>query len=819
MSLGTTVGMTIILLLSMSWVAFAAPIELVRSSGTNHVIYHQADAPPSVAMAAMELQEYLYKVAGAKLAIVNDPHRPMICLGDNASARAIGLSTDHIPLEGFRIVTNGMNIYILGQDTLEDELTPQGGTSTGTRNGVYAFLEKFSGVRWLIPGDHGDYIPKVTDITISDTDFTDAPFFLNRRVPYTQERRPETKRWWARQRLGWNLYLQHSHNWRKSIPAALFDEHPDWFAERGGERVPPAGRYKLCTTNKGLIREFADTAIRFFDERPQASCFSLSPSDSAGWCECEECSALYERDPNGNLSVTPAILKFYNDVAKLVAKEHPDKLLAGYVYAQYVFPPEQAVKLEPNVFLVWAPSFDYGFTLFRPELQEQWEKLATQWTQVTENISYYDLPNCVHNEVGAPNPPGLKILRFLYPRLKQHKMKGVYVYGNAAWGHSGLMNYLLAKLAWDPDADVDAIFHEFCEKAYGAGAEEMKQFYWLLDAETERYFLENPEERYVLSTGRMRDVYARNFTELERLYSSAEGKIRDPDARARLDMLGDNLKILHWNLRQLDLLDDPATSTFYQSDSDFFKFLSSQRQSLALQPIFTTRKPSVVSMEHTVSLAGKIPNPDEVKSFLLRSDQHILIRPTGGKPVEVLFSNLKRRGKLVTYSVYNAKGKDVTIGVMTPGVPLTLDAQASEYYHLVINAGQASYHVEVNGAAWAVDGRFASRGLHLLGKVSPVYFEVPEGIGTFRLQIGATPPGETAVATLYAPDGRETAHFDCTAKPVDRQEITTRPGDTGFWKLVIERAEVGVVDDVWIMPGDELAGYFSFVPEQALSVK
>ena len=29
----------------------------------------------------------------------------------------------------------------------------------------------------------------------------------------------------------------------------------------------------------------------------------------------------------------------------------------------------------------------------------------------------------------------------------------------------------------------------------------------------------------------------------------------------------------------------------------------------------------------------------------------------------------------------------------------------------------------------------------------------------------------------------------------------------------------GIIDDVWVMPGDELAGYFIFVPEQALIVK
>ena len=804
------------MLLTLGCVTMSTALELVRGDGSSHVIYHAADAPESVAMAATELQNYLHKVTGVKVPIVNKPSKPMICLGNNAAAQAAGLSVSDIPPEGFRILTHEGSVYILGPDTSEDELTPQGGKSTGTRNGVYRFLEEFIGVRWLMPGEYGDYVPRMESVAVPHIDMTDAPFFLNRRVPYTQQNRPEVKRWWARQKLGWSLYLNHSHNWRRPIPPELFDEHPDWFAERGGERVPPTGRYKLCTTNEGLVQAFADAAIRFFDERPETSCFSLSPSDSAGWCECEKCTALYEKDPNGRLSVTPAILTFYNNVAKLVAEKYPDKILAGYVYAQYVFPPKKSIKLEPNVFLVWAPSFDYGFTLFKPELQQQWGKLAAQWTQVTENISYYDLPNCVHNEVGAPNPPGLKILQFLYPRLKQHKMKGVYVYGNAAWGHSALMNYLLTKLAWDPDANVEALSHEFCEKAYGAGSEEIKRFYRLLDAETERYFLEDPNERYVLTKGRLQDVYAKNFSQLERLYRSAEDKIEKPDARARLEMLGDNLKILHWNMRQLGLLDDPKASTFYLSDADLFDFLSTRRTSLAIQPIFASRKPAITEL--AVSPAHEVPNADEVKSFLLRSDQHILIRPNGAEPVEVRFSALTSRGKLVTYSIYRANGEEVKAGVINVETPVILDADASEYYHMFISGGQASYHLELKGAAWAVDGKLSDKGLHLLGKVTPIYFDVPEGVSSFRLQLGATPPGETAIADLYAPDGRKAARFDCTASPVDRQKIAVSSGDAGFWKLVIEKAEVGVIDDVWVTSGDGLSGYFSLVPEQALRV-
>ena len=805
-------------------IASAAPLDLARDGGTTYVIYHDAEAPSSVATAAAELQEYFHQATGAKLGIVHEPRWPMICLGDNAASRAAGLSVADIPLEGFHVATRPVgaaiedSVYILGPDTADDQRTPHGGTSAGTRNGVYAFLETFLGVRWLMPGEHGDYVPKTATVTIPETDIAHAPFFQNRRVPYTQERRKVTQRWWARQKLGWSLYLSHGHNWRRPIPVTLFDEHPDWFAMRGGVRVPPTGRYKLCTTNEGLIRAFADAAIRHFDESPSSTCYSLSPSDSAGWCECPRCSALHEQDPNGELSVTPAILTFYNAVARLVAQKHPDRLLAGYVYAAYVFPPRDPIKLEPNVFLVWAPSFDYGFTLFRPALQEQWDRLAAQWTQVTENIAYYDLPNCVHNDAGAPNPPGLKILKFLYPRLKQLKMKGVYVYGSPAWGHAGPMNYLLAKLAWDPEADVDAIFNEFCEKAYGAGAGEMKQFYRLLDAETEAYFVEHPEERYRLSTGRMSDVYAAHLPEFERLYRAADAKTEDADARARLEMLGQNLTVLHWNMRQFKLLDEPTASSFYLSDADFFEFLTAHRGSLALTPTGPTRKPAVVSRKLTLSPAADVPHADQVTPCLLRGDQHIVIRPTGDGPAEAKFSSLTSRGKLVTYAVYDAAGEEVRLGLMSTEVPLSLEAGDSAYYHLVISAGSASYQVAVDGATWAVDGRLTDQGLHLLNRVTPLYFEVPEGADSFHLQIEATPPGETALATLFAPAGREAARFDCTATSVDRQAIAGRPGDAGFWKLVIRKAEVGVIDDVWIKAGEELSGYFSLSPEQALRV-
>ncbi len=804
------------LALMVTW-AQARPVELVTNGASNYAIYYDKGAPSSVASAARDLQNYVNEVSGAHLEIVHQPTDSMICIGENAHSKAAGIDLTALPLEGFRILSRGGDLFILGHDTIKGQRTPSGGTSDGTANGVYAFIERFLGVRWLMPGVHGDFVPRSTKTTIPETDWSSAPGFLSRRLPYIQEKQADTKVWMARQKLGKSLYLNHGHNWRRSIPATHFATHPDWFAMRGDVRVPPTGRYKLCTTNPELIREFANVAIRYFDRRPEVSCFSLSPSDSAGWCECEDCRALYETDPNGALSVTPAILTFYNAVAKLVADKHPNKLLAGYVYAEYVFPPHEPIKLEANVFLVWAPSFDYGFRLYQPEMRQQWEALVPQWTQVTENFAYYDLPNCVHNEIGAPNPPGIKILQYLYPRIKAAKMKGVYVYGNQAWGHAGLMNYLLAKLAWNPEADVSALFNEYCEKAYAEGAEEMKAFYRLLDDETERYFVEHTDENYVLSTDRLRNLYATCFPEMERLYRAAEAKITDPDAQARLQMLGDNLTLLHWTLRQFRILED-KTSSFYLKDGDLFALLNENRDSLSMSPVVPSNQPKYIGKRLITETVESVPNSEPVTRFRLRGDQHIIFKPTGGEAIQVHFTSLTNRGKLVTYSSYNADGKELDTGIVSTEVPLSLKTDRSDFYHLVIHAGSASYQVAVTGASWALDGRLSDKGLWLLGRTTPLYFDVNDGTRAFNLQLQATPPGETAAATLYSPRGREVAHFECTKVSVDRQLVAVEPGESGIWKLVIQKAATGAIDDVYVLQGDQLSGYFSIDPDQTLSV-
>ncbi|MHB8993656.1 MAG: DUF4838 domain-containing protein [Armatimonadota bacterium] len=795
-------------------IAFAAPLPLAQDGQSAYSIYVEAAAPSSVKAAAADLQTYFEQVTGAKLPIINEHKPPMIVLGANSVSARAGLTADKLPIEGYRLVTKGVDLFILGPDAADGALTPAGGTSNGTANGVYAFIEKALGVRWLMPGEHGDYIPSLKSLSL-ETDLTDAPFFLNRRVPYTQEKRPETKQWWARQRLGYSLSLYHSHNWQH-FNMADFKAHPEWFAEQGGNRMPPAGdRFKLCVTNPGLVRVFAERAIKYFDDKPEATCYSLSPTDSAGWCECANCKARYEKTPAGELSVTPAIIHFYNNVAKLVAQKYPQKLLAGYVYADYVYPPSNPIPLASNVFLVWAPSFDYGFTLYRPDIQKQWDELVPQWLKVTRNISYYDLPNCIHNEMGAINPPGLKILEWLYPRLKQSGMKGVYVYGSPAWGYAGPMNYLLAKLAWNPDANVDALFNEYIEKCYGAGAPEMKQFFLLLDDATEKYFNENHKETYTLSEDRLRKVYGANFPELERLYHAADAKIQEPEAKARLAMLGANMTILQWNLRQMKAMDNPQASSFNLSDKDFFAFLKPWNNSFAIAPSASSNQAGL--KDKLTVKATTAPNAEPVTPFLLRGNQRLIIKATGAEAPVVTFSAITSRGKLVKYQLYDAAGAPLDQGVVSTE-PVTLPQDQSDWFIMTIVAGSASFSVDVKNAAWAISANTDDKGLHLLGKTTPLYFDVPANTTGFDLWLSSDAPGETAAARLYAPDGKLVTTFRTVEKTIDAQQIKVGEGQAGVWKIVIEKADIGIVDDVYVKLDDKLPGYFSMAPQSALSV-
>jgi hypothetical protein len=168
-----------------------------------------------------------------------------------------------------------------------------------------------------------------------------------------------------------------------------------------------------------------------------------------------------------------------------------------------------------------------------------------------------------------------------------------------------------------------------------------------------------------------------------------------------------------------------------------------------------------------------------------------------------------------------ARRRDHRQGMVSTEVPIELDAvPAHPHYHLLITAGPATFRVDVEGAAWAVSSDVDSKGLHMLGRAAtPLYFQVPAGTEAFHLSLEGSFPGETVVGRLIAPDGREVEVFRAVERPIDRKRVSVGPNDAGWWKLLIEEAEVGVLDDYWVNLGNEIPGWLSIDPDRALSVR
>src|SRR5262245_50851274 len=91
---------------------------IVENGKSTYSIYCDAQAPKTVKRAAIELQMVIEKATGAKLPVKNQPGSPMICVGVNAAAHEAGVDKD-LPDIGFRLVSKGNDVFILGNDSAD----------------------------------------------------------------------------------------------------------------------------------------------------------------------------------------------------------------------------------------------------------------------------------------------------------------------------------------------------------------------------------------------------------------------------------------------------------------------------------------------------------------------------------------------------------------------------------------------------------------------------------------------------------------------------------------------------------------------------
>ena len=813
------------LFFGIQYVVAAESYSIVHDNSSDYCIHYDATESTSVKQAARDLQKYLHQASGVRLNVVN--RKDVIChayiyLGASHAAASVGISDDGLPYESFRLKTQDGNFYIVGNDSADGALTLHGGTSHGTRNGVYTFLEDYVGIRWLMPGEVGEEVPVHSEIVIPELDHFEAPGFENRRIPYIQNDNPLVQEWLQHQKQGFSLQLNHYHNFRHLIPAGLYDEHPDWFPLIDGTRPRPSGRYKLETTNPELVNEVAQQVSEALKQTPSLYSYSISPSDSGGWSSSPESLALYDRDPHGKVSITPLVLDFYRNVAEKVGNEFNDHVLCGYIYTNYLYPPSKGVpELPDNLCLVLAPDISYGYGLYREATRQDLEHLLRQWKGVTPQIAYYDLPVNLLQSVGAPNPPGLEILSYLYPRIAGAGMRGVYMYGVSAWGQGALTNYLLAKLNWNPKASVQVLAREFFQSAYGQDAGPvMQELYSLLDENNKKFHQHNETAGFRLTPALLKAVYVPVLGEMQSLFNKAQQLAKTTKQHQRLWMFQRNMQRFVAYLQAAGLADSSELRLFSEQSVNKQR-ISNQYSGVELalaplsdgdqEPAYKLRmrilRDEVKNFFHDL-LSGYKPTEQSskrvdkskeraVQSISLRGGAHMALYPHKNMDAEINFTRVVDFGELVRFRFYDADGELLRQGLVSTNKPLHISLQGQRVYQLEIISGQAILQMHVSGPALAVSTQSDKQGLHLSGMIGEWTFLVPKKVSVLSLSLHTESLQENAAVDIYSSSGRKVASLDTSGTLSSRTEIHVK-GEWGAWRIVGKASRSGVVDDVWL---------------------
>lgn len=465
---------------------------------------------PHEKKAAEVLQDYLLQISGAVLPIIEanraeSPHE--IVLGQNERLDEINADVDLNKLEedGFLIRTDSLRLIIAG------------GSKKGTLYGVYTFLEDHLGCRMYSPDVK--LIPEQKEITLGEIDDLQVPVIKFRDTHYRITWDDEYIDWHRLSHDGdggrpdWGRWV---HTFHELVPPeTYFNEHPEYYSLVNGERIPT----QLCLTEPDVLKITIRNLRKMMAMNPEATYWSVSQNDNRDYCRCDECRAIDDRE--GSPSGT--IINFVNQVAE----EFPDKMISTLAYEYGRKPPKTLVPRENVNIMLCSIEVPRDEAIDEDTASIDFMEDVIGWGKIADDIIVWDyviqFPNLI-----SPFPN----LHVLQPNIQFFVRNGVsamFEQGNREVGgeFAALRAYLISKLLWDPDADVDMLMNDFLAGYYGSAAEPIRAYIdvmreALLESGTPLRIFGSPNEAansYL--TPELIDQYNHFFDEAERLVADS----------------------------------------------------------------------------------------------------------------------------------------------------------------------------------------------------------------------------------------------------------------------------------------------------------
>ena len=484
-------------------------LTLAQSGKTRYSIVIADSVPMVVFHAAEELSRFLEEITGARFSVLTEaeaPQEPVIALGK--TAWAAGEDFAALGEEGYTLKTAGENVIIAANHT------------RGALYGAFGLLEKYCGCRFFT--EDVRRIPKRSVLTLPQLGETFVPQ-LEYRDPYFRGYTdPDLHARWGSnsksaplgERYGWNMrYKGFVHTFFQLVPPEkYYDEHPEYFSEIDGVRVRPNGTKtpsQLCLTNPEVAKIATATVRQWIAENPHTRIISVSQNDWLGNCQCAACRKSDEEEgsPAGTL------VRFLNTIAEDIEKDYPDVLIDTLAY-RYTRTAPKKTRTRRNV-CIRLCSIECCFAHPLEECGKNDPQLTDglaigrflddlrDWGKVCDRLYIWDyVVNFKHTLMPFAN------LRVLQPNIRffiRNHVRGIFEEGNNSSRESGELNalrqYLLSRLLWDPDCDVDREMDEFLTAYYGMAAHEIRAYIDLIhdqfDADTHMWIYDDPDAAYL----------------------------------------------------------------------------------------------------------------------------------------------------------------------------------------------------------------------------------------------------------------------------------------------------------------------------------
>ncbi len=501
--------------------------NLCENGKTDYVIVYPAQANAAVNYAVAELATFFSDATGASLGIYPDSalsysdDKKYISVGDTVHSREAGIVANREELngDGFIMKTVGDDLYI------------KSANDRGILYGVYDFLERFAGVRFI--STEVTHVPSVTQIPLYETNIVSVPAFEYRNL-YSYSMRTSDElyarlRFNAPEREIGDMYGGRT-NWYTKLngiadeykglkemlpryvdfnvihnafywvnPADYYDEHPEFFAsdEKGNTIRDSAGTICQLNLTNGITEDGKlDTSMeistakaaleslkKFILDDPEAEVFFFGHND---W-------AVYDLSPASKAAAekyggqSGILMRFVNvlsdEINKWLVQENIDRKVQIATWA-YLHTKEAPVKedskegyvaVDPtvipreNIIIRIAPiELDWYYSINDPNQLQEYSALVTAWTYITKNFMFWTYETNFGNYL------------FYYPSMRQWADNVRYFesigtqylmlqdnYHGFGSWQAELHTYVASKLLWDTSVKVQPLIDEFLYYYFG----------------------------------------------------------------------------------------------------------------------------------------------------------------------------------------------------------------------------------------------------------------------------------------------------------------------------------------------------------------